>query len=309
MSDIGFNLRADDGHQIAVWQWPAQTPRGVIHILHGMAEHGARYARLADVLNQHDWSVVAHDHRGHGRSVTPDETRGHFADRHGWRRVLDDVGTVQTWIAREHPGQPRVLMGHSMGSFVALHYAIEHGLELDGLVLSGTDMKPHWYYRLMHAVLRVERMRLGRGAHSALVHALTFGAFARAIPDRRTDFDWLSRDRAEVAKYIDDPFCGHDCSLQLWCDMLGGLVTISGRHGLPKLSPHLPVYVFAGDADPMSGHGKGVNLLVERLRENRMQQLQVDLWPGSRHEALNDLDRDRISARLADWLNGIGRAR
>lgn len=303
MSDIGFNLRAADGHQIAVSQWPAQTPRGVVHILHGMAEHGARYARLADFLNQHDWSVVAHDHRGHGCSVAEDETRGHFADHHGWRKALDDVHTVQAWIAREHPGQPRVLMGHSMGSFMALQYAIEHGLELNGLVLSGSDMKPHWFYRIMRTVLRLERMRLGRAAHSGLVHALTFGAFARAVPDRDTEFDWLSRDAEEVQKYIEDPLCGHDCSLQLWCDMLGGLVTISGKNGLPRLAPRLPVYVFAGDSDPMSDFGKGVNLLVNRLRETHEDRLRVDIWPESRHESLNDLDRDKVAQRLASWLD------
>lgn len=305
MSDIGFDLKAADGHQIAVWHWPAAAPKGVVHVLHGMAEHGARYARLADLLNQHDWSVVAHDHRGHGRSVIGERLRGHYADRDGWRKVVNDVTEVQTWIAHQYPGLPRVLMGHSMGSFIALSYAIEHGLELDALVLSGTDMKPNLYYRLMRLVLGLEKARLGPRSHSALVHALTFGAFARKIPDRATEFDWLSRDPDEVRKYIDDPYCGHDCSLQLWCDMLDGLIANSGSKGLPRLSPQLPVFVFAGDQDPMSDFGKGVALLVQRLRALGLEHLRVEIYPGARHETLNDINRDQVMKTLTGWLQSL----
>lgn len=303
MSDLNFQLRAADGAQIAVYHWPITNPRGVIHVLHGMAEHGGRYARLAGALNQAGWSVVAHDHRGHGLSVGDETERGHYADHDGWQKVLADVGTVQQWVAMQYPGLPRVLAGHSMGSFVALAYALAHAAELDGLVLSSTDLKPHWHYRALRMVLAIEKWRHGARGTSPLIRALSFDSFAKKIAERQTDYDWLSRDPAEVKKYIDDPFCGHDCSMQLWCDMMDGLIAISRKTGLPTLDPELPLFIFAGDNDPMSEFGKGVTLMSSVLRKHRPNHLRIDIHPGGRHELLNDIDRDTVTENLVDWLN------
>ncbi len=303
MSDLDFQLKASDGHQIAVYHWPTTNPRGVVHVLHGMAEHGGRYAALADALNQAGWAVVAHDHRGHGLSVANEADRGHYADQQGWEKVTSDVSTVQDWIANQYPGLARVLMGHSMGSFIALAYALQHAANLDALVLSSTDMKPTWFYRVLALIVRIEKWRCGPRGHSGLIRSLSFEAFARKIPQRQTDYDWLSHIPEQVQQYIDDPLCGHDCSTQLWHDMVSALGRISQRDGLATLDPSLPVFIFAGDQDPMSDFGKGVRLMASILRKHRPANLRVDMHPEGRHELLNDSVRDTVISNLVDWLN------
>ena len=303
MSAPDFYLNADDDHRIAVYHWPAANPRGVVHLLHGMAEHGARYARLAEALNSRDWSLIAHDHRGHGGSVSDDELRGHYADQDGWRKVLADVSKVQTWLAGEYPALPRILAGHSMGSFIAMAWSLEYSASLDGLVLSSTDMKPAWQYRMLRRVLRFERWRCGARRSSGLVNALSFGAFAKKVPNRKTDFDWLSRDDNEVDQYILDPLCGHDCSTQLWFDMLDGLAAVS--QDLPALDPELPVFIFAGDADPMSNFAAGVRYLQSVLETHRPEHLRIDIHEGGRHELLNDTIRDTVTCELINWLDTV----
>lgn len=306
MSDLSFQLNADDGHAIAVYHWPTINPRGVVHMLHGMAEHGGRYARLADALNNAGWVLVAHDHRGHGRSVGKNELRGHFADADGWQKVLGDVSAVQDWIGQQHPGLPRVLMGHSMGSFIALAWAREHSASLDGLLLSSTDMKPLWLYRVFRWVLKMAHWRRGGRGISPLIRALSFDAFAKKIKQRNTDYDWLSRDAGEVALYIDDPLCGHDCTVQLWTDMIGALAGIRAT-GTATLDAQLPVYMIAGDNDPMSDFGAGVRRLEKMLHDGGTENLRVDMYAGGRHELLNDTERDAVTSRIVDWLDQITR--
>lgn len=302
MSDLTFQLNATDGHRIAVYHWPTTGSRGVVHLLHGMAEHGARYARLGASLNDANWALVVHDHRGHGLSVSDEADRGHYADADGWNKVLADVGTVQAWISEQYQGKPHVLAGHSMGSFVALDYAIKYGATLDGLVLSSTDLKPRWFYRVMRSILTLEKWRLGGRGVSALVAALTFDKFAKQIADRQTDYDWLSHDAEEVEKYINDALCGHACTMQLWSDMLDGLLSISGKNGLRKLDKELPVFMFCGTGDPMNEFGKGARSMEKMLKKYHPENLRIDIHPDGRHELLNDSQRDKITKNLTSWI-------
>lgn len=303
MTDLAFQLHAEDGHAIAVYHWPTPNARGVVHMLHGMAEHGGRYARLADTLNNAGWSLVAHDHRGHGLSVQDEQDRGHYHDEDGWQKVADDVSVVQGWISTQYPGMPRVLMGHSMGSFIAMSWALHHAAEIDGLILSSTDLKPRWFYRLIRLVLAVEKWRVGPRGKSALIKFLTFSSFAKKIQDRKTDFDWLSRDAEEVQKYIADPMCGHDCTTQLWCDLIDGLSAVSHRAGLATIDAQLPLCIFYGDNDPMSDFGKGPEFIEKILRKHRPEKLTIKKYAGGRHELLNDENRKEVSQFISDWLN------
>lgn len=302
MSHTRLQLPTSDNHQIAVYHWPAVASKGVVHLLHGMAEHGARYEHLGNRLNEAGWSLVAHDHRGHGLSVSNEVDRGHYADSDGWNKVQADVATVQAWATSQHPKVPNVLVGHSMGSFIALDYAIKNSAALDGLVLSSTDMKPHWFYRMMKPIFSFEKWRVGGRGTSPIIKALTFGKFAKQIPKRTTDFDWLSHDPVEVAKYIDDPLCGHDCTMQLWSDMIDALAQISSKPGISTLDKTLPVFVFCGSADPMNEFGKGARLMEKKLRKYHPEKLRFDHHEQGRHELLNDTQRDSITADLIEWL-------
>ena len=217
-------MESDDGRMIYVYSWlPDDTPpRAVIHIAHGLAEHAGRYARLAEALTGAGYAVYANDHRGHGRTAHTDEDLGYFAGSDGWMRVVRDLDQMIATERDMHPGLPCILMGHSMGSFLTQTIMYACGDSIDAAVLSGSNGKPGGLAALGRLIARAERLRLGKHGHSKLIANMSFGAFNKAFKPNRTDFDWLSRDPAEVDKYVADPLCGFEATVQLWIDLFDG---------------------------------------------------------------------------------------
>ncbi|PKM21646.1 MAG: alpha/beta hydrolase [Gammaproteobacteria bacterium HGW-Gammaproteobacteria-14] len=296
-------LQAPDGHHIALNQWLTDLPaKGVVHWLHGMAEHSARYQPLAQALNEAGWHFYAPDHRGHGASVSDNELRGHFADEGGWEKVLGDIQLIHKSIRERHPNMPLILAGHSMGSFLALSFAEQWGNTLDGLILCGSDYKAPWLWRLARLPIQLERWRKGPRGTSQLISALTFDAFARKIPNRRTAFDWLSRDAEAVDRYIADPWCGHDCTTNLWYDLLSALAVADSPAALEQIPAALPILLIGGDSDPMSGCGKGMPTLYRALQNAKRLNLTFGEFSGGRHEILNDLCSDQVREEIGLWL-------
>jgi alpha-beta hydrolase superfamily lysophospholipase len=265
-----FKLPTNDNHEIFVHAWAVNTPRKVLLIAHGMAEHGARYEFLATFLNTHGVSVYALDHRGHGKSVRTQGDIGHFTSNpsdNGWEKVIADLRTLVKHLRTlySNPTIPLVLFGHSMGSFISLGYAIRYGDTLSALVLSGSNSSPAFMYQSARAVAQLESWRQGAQGKSNLLYFLSFGSFNKRFEPARTKFDWLSRDPAQVDLYINDPLCGFQISNQSWIDLLGGLIEISQRESLANIPSHLPVYIFGGNHDPVGGFGKGLRRLADEL--------------------------------------------
>jgi alpha-beta hydrolase superfamily lysophospholipase len=298
---------ADDGHPLFVHRWAPEAGvpvRGVMHVTHGMAEHSARYARLGEALASRGWVVTAHDQRGHGRSVGPGEELGQFAKTGGWERVVRDVTGLLQWARSEHPGLPLVAFGHSMGSFVTQSALFTRPELADAAVLSGSNGAPGLLAQAGRVVARVERARLGERGRSALLTELSFGAYNKPYQPARTKFDWLSRDAAEVDKYVADPACGFMVTTSMWVDLLDALPTLSKAENLARLPKDLPLYLFSGDKDPVGELGAGVKRLGEAYRQAGLKDVTVRLYPDGRHEMLNELNRQQVMDDLASWLDG-----
>lgn len=295
-------LTTADDHRIAVHVWRRETrPVGTVHWLHGMAEHGARYARLADALNEAGWNLVTHDHRGHGASVLSERDRGHFSDEGGWDKVVTDVARVREFIDEELDGGQQVLGGHSMGSFIALDLAEREGRHYDGLILCGSDYHSGLYYWLMRLPMLMEYRRHGPRGTSNLVRGLTFDAWNKQIPGAKTDFDWLSANPDEVQAYIDDPYCGHDCTMALWLDLVDAMRRMHKPRALRALPENLPILVIGGNKDPMSHNGKGVRALARALRRQG-RRVEETRFAGGRHEILNDQCAAEAQTRICRFL-------
>jgi len=298
-----FWLTANDHSQLFVNQWlPEGTLKAVILVSHGMAEHSARYARLAEQLCNQGYGVYALDQRGHGQTAN-NGVLGHYADVDGWCKVVGDLASLNQHIGQQHPGVPIVLLGHSMGSYIAQAYLLHHSASLHGAVLSGSNFQPVALYRAARLIARFERWRQGPTGRSALLEWLSFGSFNKAFKPNRTAFDWLSRDPDEVDKYVHDPLCGFRCSNQLWIDMLGGLQQISKTSNLAQIDPGLPLLVIGGECDPVS-EGKRLTSLAEALRRAGSQGLELKIYPQARHELFNESNRDEVTADLLTWLAG-----
>lgn len=302
MNHSTFWLNANDRSRLYVNQWlPDGPPKALVMLSHGMAEHSGRYARLAEALCGAGYGVYALDQRGHGR--TADEgTLGLYAEKDGWNKVVGDLASLNQHIGQQQPGVPIVLLGHSMGSYIAQAYLLHHSASLHGAILSGSNFQPVALYGAARVIARVERLRQGLRGRSALIEFLSFGSFNKAFKPTRTAFDWLSRDPTEVDTYINDPLCGFRCTNQLWVDLLGGLQQISKASNLSQIDPGLPILVMGGEYDPVS-EGKRLKSLAHALREAGCQNLQLNLYPQARHEVFNETNRDEVTADVLKWLD------
>ncbi|HBX54360.1 alpha/beta hydrolase [Pseudomonas sp. UBA2684] len=296
-----FWLSSSDAAPLYVNRWFAeQPPKAVVMVAHGMAEHSGRYARLGAALVAAGYELYAHDQRGHGKTAEHGML-GHYADDNGWQQVVGDLACLNHQIRQTHPQAPIFLLGHSMGSYIGQAYLMQHSCSLQGAILSGSNYQPVALYRVAQRLAHLERWRQGPTGRSALIEFLSFGSFNQAFKPTRTAFDWLSRDPAEVDKYVNDPLCGFRCGNQLWIDLLGGLQQITPVKNLAQIDSSLPLLVIGGACDPVS-NGKRLEALANALRQAGNKQVHLKIYPDARHELLNESNRDEVTAYLIDWL-------
>jgi alpha-beta hydrolase superfamily lysophospholipase len=304
MNESEFRLPAKDGSPLFVRAFlPEEPPKALIQVVHGMAEHSARYARAARVLTQHRYAVYADDHRGHGHTSPRPEELGHFADEGGWELVVGDQLELLEEIKARHPGLPVFLLGHSLGSYIARAVAIRAGSALTGLILSGTSHDFPVSYHPYRLCARIETVRLGKRGKSWLLRAFSFDSFNAKFESPRTSADWLSRDSAEVDKYVADPLCGFDCSAQLWHDVFGGLIEICAPGNIEEMPHDLPIYVMAGSLDPLNGRLSAIRKLHHALESAGMTDVTIRVYEGARHELFNETNRDEVTRELIGWLD------
>jgi alpha-beta hydrolase superfamily lysophospholipase len=301
MPHSAFWLDARDATRLHVNHWASnRPPRGLLMLAHGMAEHGARYARLGEALGAAGFELYAIDLRGHGRSAE-NGVLGHFADADGWQKVIDDLACLNHHIRQQHPSAPILFLGHSMGSYIGQAYLMQHSSSLQGAVLCGSNYQPALLFRAARLLARFERWRLGPSGRSRLLNRLSFGAFNKAFEPARSAFDWLSRDQQEVDRYLADNLCGFICTTQLWVDLLGGLESISTLDNLAQIDPRLPILVIGGECDPVS-QGRRLTDLAGALRHAGVQEVELKIYPGARHELFNESNRDEVTRDLVAWL-------
>ncbi|WP_085034193.1 alpha/beta fold hydrolase [Ensifer aridi] len=288
----------------------AGVPRGILIISHGLAEHSGRYGRFAEVMAAHGFHVYAHDHRGHGGSSAPDALFAMFALRDGARKVIADLRAIRDMAVADHPGLPVILFGHSMGGLIALNAAETDPELYDALAVWNSNFRPGLAGRAGLLLLAIEKMLKGSDVPSPLLTKLTFGAWSKSIADRKTDFDWLSRDEGEVAKYIGDPLCGFDATVSLWIDVFTFAFAGARTDRLARLPATLPVHLVGGSADPSTFNGAAIRWLGNRMKARGMADVTITIHEGMRHETLNEIDREKATEEFAAWcLGAVGAKR
>lgn len=306
MSEDSFALPRPDGVSLHVRRWlPDGPPRVVVQIVHGLAEHAGRYARFAAAMTAAGYTVYANDHRGHGLTATSPADLGVFAERDGWATVLADLDAVAARAREEHPGLKLLLFGHSMGSFLAQALIAREGTPYAAAVLSGSNGKPPAMATLGRLIARLERWRLDPRGRSKLIHSLSFETFNARFKPNRTTADWLTRDTAEVDRFVADPLCGFVPTAGLWCDLLDAMARHVDAGLVGAIPKTLPILVMSGGEDPVSEKTRGLASLMEAYRAAGLARADLKVWPGARHEPLNETNRDEVTADVLAWFETV----
>ena len=282
-----FSYTARDGAEITAYRWdPDSEPDGVVQLTHGMGEHILRYDELAAALNGRGLVVYGQDHRGHGTTVTSDTELGQIGEL-GWDELVSDIDLLVTRAADEHPHLPLVLLGHSMGSFAVQQYLLDHSDRIAAAVLTGTGA-----IDLLEPALDLDA-------------PLDLAAFNAAFVPARTDYDWLSRDEAQVDAYVADPRCGFGLDVAAVRAMFAAARPLADPDRMRGVRPDLPLYVAVGEADPVNGQLALVHALLDRYRAAGLTDITLRTYPEARHEVFNETNRAEVVADLLDWLDRV----
>jgi alpha-beta hydrolase superfamily lysophospholipase len=291
-----------DGAQLALHRWPVApgNARAVVLIVHGASEHAARYDRFAQFLNGHGYAVYAMDLRGHGRTKV---RSGALLDAgpDAWNHFVDDQKWLREVIAHDYPGKKVVLLGHSMGSAIAQDYMTRYGRSVDAYILSGTFYGPPVPEDVLRAA---DAAAQAAPLATSEIFAGLFAGFNKPFADH-PGFDWLSRDPAEVAKYVNDPLCGKPFGNELTRDFFRGLSRMRAPDVEAQIPKDVPIHIVSGDQDPVGENTKSVMALIDRYRALGLTRVSYKFYPQARHELLNETNRDEVQRDLLDWLDHL----
>ena len=281
---------------------PDAEPRAIVQIIHGIAEYIDRYDEFMSFLADNGIIAVGTDHLGHGKSIESEEQTGFFAYDNGWDYVVRDEEVLRLAMHETYPELPIIVFGHSMGSFMTRTLLIRYPDAFNAAIISGTDNQGA---ALVNGGLFMGNLVTGlKGAHhySKFLNNLAFGSYNKIYDNPKTEYDWLSRDEANVQKYIDDPLCGFIPSCSLFRDMMTGVKFITNKKNLTAMNKDMPVYFMSGDMDPVGECGKGVQKAYNNFLEAGMKDVSIKLYPGGRHEMLNEINKDEVYTDILAWL-------
>ena len=281
-----------------IWQDDEKEPKAVFQIAHGVSEYIERYDEFACFLAENGYIVCGNDHLGHGKSVDSFDDLGFTAEEDGDLRMIDDMHILYTIMHKRYPALPYYLFGHSMGSFCARVYATSFWNELSGLILCGTGELPSV------AVVMEEPIKLlckKLGTRASVPAGLLDKMQTFMIRDAKTSKDWLSRNEENVQNYINDPLCGADFKISLVRDLISIANSACTDEWASLIPPTLPILLVSGAKDPVGMNGKGVINVCDNL-EDAGHTPTCYLYPGDRHEILNECDREKIFADILAWL-------
>lgn len=303
MQTLSFSISCADGHSMPVYGWlPANEPKAILHICHGMAEYGERYKDIAAYFVKEGIAVYVHDQRGHGKAVAALAEQGITCP--GWfNRQVEDIDLCVQHHRAKHPGKKIFLLGHSMGSFLSQRYFQLHGKNIDGLILSASNGKQDPLMGIGIGVAWLQMKLFGNKYKSQLIDTLSFGQFNKKFKPNRTAADWLSKDNAQVDKYVVDEQCGFVCTASFYYYFFKGIKDAFSPENINKIPNDVPVYAFSGDKDPVGLEGKGFLTLIKNWKAAGVKDMSYHLYKDGRHEMMNEVNRKEVIKNVISFIS------
>ena len=287
----------DKYNTVSVWD-DVENVIGVVVIAHGMAEHADRYDDFAKRLNGEGYVVLADNHRGH--KYNPDGDLGKVAPD-SFENSVRDIRTVVEY-AKEKYASGVLLLGHSYGSFLAQRYLELYADTLTGCILSGTAYMKGALVGMGKLVAGVQRALIGGDKTGKLIDKLSFGAYNKPFEAQGQRFAWLSRDKAEVAKYEADEYCGYPLSINYYYYFFRSVQRMYSDK-VRSVPAELPILIAVGSEDPVSNKAALAEKLYKFYLQNGLN-VTYKVYPGARHEILNETNRAEVYDDMVSFIDG-----
>ncbi|MDD3503705.1 MAG: alpha/beta hydrolase [Eubacteriales bacterium] len=277
--------------------------RGLILIIHGMAEHQLRYQSFAEYLSKHNYIVCTLDLPGHGRTAPDEKHLGYFSEHDGSNKIQLDIIELMNILIQMYPGIPPIIFGHSMGSLIARRFCATSGIKLAAAIFSGTPA-PNAIAGIAVKLAEHSVKKNGGYYRDDKLNKLMSGKFQSRLPQALTPYDWISSDEEEVNKYVNDPFCGFVFTASGFKDLFTMVKSVSSRKWAASVQSNLPIMLFSGEQDPVGGFGLGVKK-INRWLQKYGHPTHLILYENGRHEMLNEQNRQIVWENVTEWLNEL----
>ncbi|MGN0507043.1 MAG: alpha/beta fold hydrolase [Lachnospiraceae bacterium] len=303
MESSFVRIEQKDGYKTKVYSYltKREPVEGSVLILHGMAEHHARYEEFAHFLNKEGFDVYTYDHRGHGTDRKLTEL-GFFAKKNGASLVVDDAVEVLRYVEKVKRSNDFALLGHSMGSIISRN-ALQKFDSMNCVAICGTTMPDSVTVAAGGFVTSLSCLLHGPKHVSKKLDQLLFGNKLYTSLCTRTSVDWLTRNNTAVGAYINDPYCGFTCTTSFYRDLVRLTKLAGKKKNIARTRKDLPICFFSGDKDPVGGYGREVRKLYDTYKKLGFESLDIKLYPDCRHEILNELNSDEVMQDIALFLH------
>lgn len=276
---------------------------GVVCIVHGSCEHSKRYDDFIKFLVDNNYIVYSYDLRGHGLSEEDSHNLGYFGEKNGWNDLILDLDEIITLIKKDNAALKINLLGHSMGSFIVRHYAINHSHKIDKLIVIGTGQNPKLILKFGKIVADFY-IKIGKGKNrNNTLNELSYSTFNKRIKNPKSQSDWLTTDTKIVEDFIEDDLCGFILTSAAFKDMFEGLLFITDKENVKRLRRDLPIYIISGSEDPVGNNGKMVYKAYNQYKDCGLNNLEIKIYDGMRHEILNEINKAEVYKDVLHWIN------
>ncbi len=305
-TDFEF-LSADKKTKVHAVKWTPDAGEwtAVLQITHGMQEYIERYEEFAEFLTDRGFLVVGHDHLGHGESVLSEKEYGFFSEEKPSDTLILDMHTLRRLVQKENKEKPYFMLGHSMGSYLLRKYITRYAKGLDGAVIVGTGNMPDGLMKLGMCICSVLGRKYGWHYRSRLVKSLSFlGPYRKYdVTGKRIADNWLTRDLEIARKFYEDSKCSFDFTVNGYYGLMEAVYYDSQPEYIRRIKKSLPLLLVSGDNDPVGNMGKGVKKVYRQYKEAGISDVKLRLYPGARHEILNETNRNLVFEEIYRWIS------
>lgn len=283
-------VKARDGYSLEVHIFEVKKATAVVQVIHGMEEHQERYEPFIGFLNQHGFSVVSSDMRGHGSSA---KDLGYFKEKKGYLELIEDQKAVTLLIKKRFKNLPIYLFAHSMGTIITRVLLQENSKDYEKVVLSGY---PNYQIGARFGIITANVIQLFRGPKykSKLLSSLSIGSFNKKIKNPKTDCDWISVSEENIKSYLEDPYCGIGFTCSAFNDLFHLVVLMHQVKKYQNVNQKMKLLLLRGIDDPCTGGEKGSHDSYQVLVNAGFKSIKQIDYPNMRHEILNEKENQKV---------------